>query len=467
MTGLSAQNEGNRDGLAATAVSRMSFTWKLVFFLLFNVAVINGLSWWLSPGGFNDTALKESWDVLRGVGGDDSWGPMAAALGYLEEPGDKPLYSAVFFDQGVKFQYPPSALFALEGMLMFGEDHVRTYDEMVFAGLPPVNDFIGWAFLLLTALSSAALLEAGLRKASASYTFDRLAVLRAALVFGFTLTFFPAMKAFTLGQIQLWINSIFALTMMLFVFNRRWASGVLMSLVCLMKPHYGLFALWAGLNREWRFGIACVAVSLIGLAASIWLYGWMNHLDYLRVLSFMSERGESYYANQSINGVLNRLAGLGAPNLYPNVNFNAYGFPPYTAWVYWGTLMSSAVILLTAFLRRSDGEARPIAFAIVGVSLTLASPIAWEHHYGIFLPVFAYIAGTLSGDQRKLVALAISYIFVSNYIPAFNLLANSPFNVLQSYRLAGGLALLILMHIEISSVSDRTSPYKPQVAQGE
>jgi alpha-1,2-mannosyltransferase len=426
---------------------RATLTWQLALFLLVNIALINGMAWALSPGGFDDTALKQAWDMLRGVGGDDSWGPMSAALNYLRAPSDKPLYSAVFFEQGVKFQYPPSALFALEAMMLAGEDRVRTYDEMVFAGLPPVNDLVGWAFIAITALCCAALLEVGLEKATGTpYRLDGLAALRALIVIGFTLTFYPVVKAFTLGQIQLWINSLFAVTLLLFVAGRRIASGVVMGLICLMKPHYALVALWAGLNREWRFASALIAVGAAGVILSVWRYGLMNHFDYLSVLSFMSERGESYHANQSVNGLLNRLASLWHVEQTQNETFDAYRFPPYTPWVYWGTLLSSAVILIAAFLRRSGPDTRALAFALVIVSLTIASPIAWEHHYGVFLPAFALMAGSFAGGGQWLVALAACYVFVSNYILAFNSLANTPLNVLQSYMLAGGLILLALMH---------------------
>lgn len=443
---------------------RATLTWQLVLFLLVNLVLINGLGWTLSPGGFDDTAVKQSWDMLRGIGGDDSWGPMAAALDYLSEPVEgKPLYAAVFFEQGVKFQYPPSALFALEGMKLAGEDRVRTYDEMTFAGWPPVNDLIGWAFIAVTAACCVALMEMGLAKASgAPWKPDALAVARALAVVALTLTFYPAIKAFTLGQIQLWINALFAVTLTLFVAGRRASSGAVMGLICLMKPHYALVALWAGLNREWRFATALVAVGALGLAFSVWRYGLMNHFDYLSVLSFMSERGESYQANQSINGLLNRLASLSDVGPTQNETFDAYKFPPYTPWVYWGTLLSSAVILIAAFLRRSGPEARPLAFALVVVSLTLASPIAWEHHYGVFLPVFALIVGLMAG-QFSLLPIAICYAIVSNFIPAFNVLAKTPLNVLQSYMLAGGIAFLIVMHSGLTKLE--SIPSQPQRSQ--
>lgn len=434
------------------------FTLRLALFAAANLGIVTALVWWLSPGGFQDTVLAQSWDVLRGVGGDDSWGPMKAALDYLRGTvQDKPLYTAVFFDQGIKFQYPPSALFGLEAMLAFGEDRVRTFDEMVFQ-IPPVNDFIGWGFILVTAISSFALLEAGLRRGGAPTPFDTAAAIRLVLVSAMTLTFYPVVKSFTLGQIQLWINALFALALLFWVLDRKAASGVLIGLICLMKPHYGLFALWGLLNREWRFMAACVVAGAAGLIFSVSAYGWSNHLDYLRVLSFMSERGESYFANQSLNGLLNRLASLSAPELYNNATFDAYRFPPYSAWIYWTTLLSSLVILLSGILRKSSSLNRGLAFAIVAASLTLASPIAWEHHYGLLLPIFAFVAGSLVGNPRKLLVLAGCYVFVSNYIPAFNRLADTPYNFVQSYMFFGGFLFLVMMHRHLTSAESADRP---------
>jgi alpha-1,2-mannosyltransferase len=432
--------------------SAAHFTWQLAIFFFVNAAVINGLFELTFPGGFWDTVLAHTRDVFRAQSGDDSWGPLAAAYEYLKEPHTKPLYQAVFFEQGIKFQYPPSALFALEGLYLFGQDKVRISDDMVCAGGPCINDIFGWGFLAITALATAGLVEAGLRQAGTVSRSRTLTILRVVIVAGMTLTFYPVVKAFTLGQIQLWINSIFALAMLCWVLRRRVASGVLVGLICLMKPHYGLFMLWGALNREWRFVLACGVVGATGLIFSIFAYEWPNHLDYLRVLSFMSERGESYYANQSINGLLHRLASLSAPQLYNNATFDAFRFPVYSAWVYWGTVVSSAVILLTALLRRSPAMNGGLAFAILAVSLTIASPIAWEHHYGVLLPAFGLLAAASVGRVATLVLIAMSFIFVSNFIPAFNLLAETPFNFLQSYMLAGGLFFLLLMHRKLSDV---------------
>jgi hypothetical protein len=438
---------------AATQVSLRRFTWLFALFALFNIVAINGIGALLSPGGINDTVLPHSRGVLIGMSGDDSWGPMAAAREYIQEGEAAPLYQEIFFGQGIKFQYPPSALFALEAMLAFGEDRVRISDDMTFPDAPPVNDIIGWILLALAALSSAAILELALHKrtGTGAYRFDLLALIRVLIVCALTLTFYPAVKAFTLGQIQLWINSLFAVVLLLFMTGYRSMSGVLTGVICLIKPHYGLLILWGLINREWRFAIALALTGMAGLAASVFFYGWVNHLDYLSVLSFMSERGESYHANQSINGLLNRIVGLGAPELYANVNFDASGFPPYTPWVYWMTLASSAFIIIAAFLRGDGATSRTVMFALIAVSLTIASPLAWEHHYGILLPVFALMAGTLVTYPRYIPVLTVSFLLVSNPYPILNTFADTTINIVQSYTLAGGLLLLLVMHSYISS----------------
>ena len=452
-------------GLPSPSAAR--FTRQLAIFFLINVAVINGLLELAFPGGLWETVLAHTRDVFRAQSGDDSWGPMAAAYAYLKEPHTKPLYQALFFEEGIKFQYPPSALFALQGMYSFGQERVRVSDEMLFAGAPPINDILGWGFLAITALATAGLVEAGLRRAGAVSNSRTLMLLRAVIVAGITLTFYPVVKAFTLGQIQLWINSIFALALLFWVWQQKVATGVLMGLICLMKPHYALFMLWGVLNREWRFVLACGVIGATGLIYSIWTYEWVNHLDYLRVLSFMSERGESYYANQSINGLLHRLASLSAPQLYNNATFDAFRFPAYSSWVYWGTLVTSTVVLLTALLRRSSAMNGGLAFAILAVSLTIASPIAWEHHYGVLLPAFGLFAAANTGRAGALCLIAVAFIFVSNFVPAFNLLAETPFNFLQSYMLAGGLFFLLLMHRQVLETSTTRRSITKQSKLGE
>lgn len=427
-------------------VNPVRITILMAAFCFLSVAVANGLLWFLSPTGYQETALTHTLDMLQARSGDDSWGPMALALEYLAEPGSEPLYAALFFEGGIKFQYPPSALFALQAMFLAGPERVRISDDMAPAMWPAVNDLVGWAFIVLMVACCAALLEISLKRCHGGEDWRRLRIARIAIIAIMTLAFYPFVKGFTLGQVQLWINAAFALALLLFALQWRIASGLVVGVLSLLKPHYGLVVLWGLRNREWRFAGAVLLAAIVGLALSIWTFGFANHLDYLSVVSFMSERGESYYPNQSVNGLLNRFIGRSFPELYHNADYGNGGFPPYNGWVYWPALVASAAIMLSALLRRSGDSQRLISLCLMAVSITIAAPIAWEHHYGLLLPVYAIAFPALAANRSGLLWLALSYLLVGTFIAAARLLAPTALNVFQSYMLFGSLILLTLLH---------------------
>src|SRR5262245_1329946 len=445
---------GARTGAALMrrAQSCAALTRWMAIFLILNAFVLNGVLWFVTPdrdAGVPDTSLRETvlwhtWEVLNGRGSDDSWGIIWAAHDYARTPHQTPLYTEIFFYRQIKFQYPPTALFAVAAMRLIDPGRIRISDDYM-GPRPSLDDIAAIAFMVMLALAAAAVLELRLRQTQAfTHSDGSLVAVRAVLVIAFTLTFYPAVKAFTLGQIQVWINGLFALALLCWIAGRKAAGGVLIGLICLIKPHYAVFLLWAAFRREWRFVLACAATGAIGLAASVAAYGVADHVDYLRALSFMSQHGEAYYPNQSVNGLLNRLAGLAEPQLYNNLEFQIGGFPPFNPWVYGGTMVAAAVILLTAiFHRRSD---RVIDFCTMAVSATIASPIAWEHHYGVLLPIFAVLLAGPSTRGARLFWLVLSYVLASTFIPHPNLLAATAWNVLQSYLFAAAIIVLLLLH---------------------
>ena len=431
-----------------TRPSAAAFTLALALFLLLNGFAFNGLLWSATPEPYKETVLTHSWDVVHARSSDDSWGVMKEALDYIAAPGAQPLYSELFFKRKLRFQYPPSSLFALSGMIkVAGPAHVRTNEFQTFA-YPTMNDIVGLAFLLMTAAAAAALLEIGLRRHEIDGDSAVAMAARIVIVGGFTITFYPIVKAYTLGQIQTWINGLFALALLAWVMGARASSGVLIGLMCLIKPHYGLFVLWAALRREWRFAAACVATVAVGLSAAIAVYGWANHVDYLRVLTFLSQHGETFFPNQSVNGLLNRLMSIADPVAYKNLLFIDGEFTPYTPWIYATTLVTSVIILAAALLRtgNTDDPDRTLDFCTMGLSATIASPVAWEHHFGVMLPIFAVLVAATLGNRTRLLIVAAAYVLISNFIPATNLLATTAWNVAQSYLFAAALAVLLLLH---------------------
>lgn len=436
---MSSRQDVRRAHLNATTL-----TAGLWLFLLLGVLVPNVVLWAAAPAPYNETALHHTWDVLHGRSVDDSWGVMMSAVDYLKATPDAgAVYSELFFNRGQRFQYPLSSLFALEGMLhVAGVDYVRTNKHAIYQTLT-INDALGWMFIALGFAATFALLERLLRQAGLQDDRRLFVVLRAIAVLGLSLTFYPIVKAYTLGQIQVWINAVFALALLLWARGQGAASGFLIGAVTLIKPHFGLFLAWAALRRELSFAVAFAITVAVGLAVSLAVYGLANHLDYFRVLRVLSESGELYYPNQSVNGVLNRLLSLSDPATYNSVDFSSRA--SYNFWVRAATLAAAAFFLLLGFLARTpDGETgRARDFAVMGLCITLASPVAWEHHYGITLPMFALLLAT--GNRRHLVWLAASYVLIAVYLPLTNLLAATPMNVAQSTLFVGALILLALL----------------------
>jgi hypothetical protein len=368
--------------------------------------------------------------------GEDSWRPMATALDYLASPHERTLYAEIFFRQKNKFQYPPTSLLFLEPLRW-----------LPFPKLVKAANFISWVAVIASALFLALILKKGLARAPAAVRSTRSgpAILGMAAL-AFTLTFYPLVKSFEVGQIQTWLYLLFVLALWSWLSQKKFLAGVFIGLICLIKPQLGLFALWGLFRREDRFtmGIASSA-GTIGVL-SLFLFGWANHLDYLRALSFMTKHGESYYTNQSVNGLINRLLFNGT-----NLHGNPHAFAPYNTWVYALTLASTASLIAAAlFWRRGRTRAVPTEdFLIAAVAFTVASPIAWEHHYSILLPIFAAaLPGAFaSGKKRRaLSTLAVAFVLTANIFPVVNSLANTRFNFLQSHLFFGALTLFLLLY---------------------
>lgn len=408
----------------------------LAAFLLVNALAVNLLLPVLPLSPQKTTTLDYTAALFRGIAHHDSWLPMRAALLHVHRD-EAPLYATVFFEERTKFQYPPTSLVLLEPLA-----HVRGgVADRVLNG-------ISLGAVAAVALALAALLwraDESLRGAPPSPV-DRAALALLAVVA--VLTYYPIVRGVYLGQIQTWIDAAVAGALWLWVAGRERASGVLVALACAIKPTLGGLLLWGLVRREWRFaqGFTLAGAALLG--TSLALYGLGDHLGYLEVLGHMSRHGESFHANQSVGGLLHRALGNG-----PNLDFEADAFAPYHPLVYAGSWLSSLALMAGALVwRRPAGEAtRRVDLAIACTTFTLASPIVWEHHYGVLLPVFALaLPVALAGGRRPravlAAALAGAYVLTSNNFRLLNRLAETAWNPLQSYVLFGGLLLLFVLY---------------------
>lgn len=393
---------------------------------LFANAILNLALAVAMPAPWNETVLTQLARVARPGSDEDSWSPMAAGLAHLESGDPRPLYRTLLIEGGVKFQYPPGALLLLE--------LARSSARVVGASPQALLDGLTKAALVITALASAALLR-GARPPSSGVA--------AALAGLLTLSFYPALKAVSLGQIQASITAALALLLLAWRLGHRASPGLLLGLVCVLKPHFALLALWAAQRREWRFLGAAGAAAALPLAISVGRYGLAPHLDYLGALAFLGRRGESFYPNQSMVGLLHRSLGNGN-----NVEWIANAFPPYHPAVFAVGAATSLALVAAALVFRAPSRADTMDLAAMLLAVTLASPIAWEHHYAILAPIFCLLLpGALrpAAPRWELWTLGASYLFSANLLAVAQRLAETAWNPLQSYLYFAALLALGLL----------------------
>jgi alpha-1,2-mannosyltransferase len=429
-------------------LTRAALTAVLVSSVCVNAALIV-----LFSTSHNDTALKYPVIYARLAQSDDSWGFMEPAFLYTRTPDRGPLYESLFFgSEQFKFLYPPSSL--LVYWILYAEpintalgaagvgptDILKIINYVLIPATIPV---VAWLYLRPSGEHSSTM-----SRQDVIITLVCLSVLLA--------TFRPVMRGLELGQIQVWITFGLVTMFVIWTKERKGWCGVIAGLICLVKPQYGLILLWALVRREVRFSLAMVITGLAGISVSILVFGLWDHLDYVRLLSFLSQRGEAYFPNQSPNGLMNRLLFNGNMMAFTNE------YPPYNLIVHATTVISQIAIVGWALFGRSRIAKNDRIFDLIifMLAMTLSSPLAWEHHYGFIIAAYVILAVRIVSRPRNrymLVLLLTSYTLASNDFEALNALAYTPWNFLMSYLLLAGSLVLILLY----TVSEKTMVTPP------
>jgi hypothetical protein len=459
--------------------------WPLLVVALVHLVVVNALALRWAPDAVNYRHLQTVSRYPRMITPGDSWAVMEFALEQLRAPDPTPVYTAVFFRDRRKFQYPLTSLLPLPA--------VRQLVPERFGLRVPLNILsvlaLAGSALVLPRLATLGLRDAGVARFADGAARDGLTrgeyAALAALTTLLAATFYPAIFAISLGQIQAWLNALFVGVLWCWLTGRKTSAGVLTALICLVKPHLGLLFLWGMLRREWTFVRAGLTVGAIGCAAAIAAWGLENNLDYLPVMSFLGRYGEAYLPNQSPNGFLNRLLNDVDPLVW-----DKHGFAPFHPTVFAGTMASTVALCVGALAwpwlaRRRRGVARDVErgvaragaaargatgtgvgstldLCIAAVSVTIASPIAWQHHYGVLLPVFVY-ALALAVRRRPLgratiPCLGAAYLLVANDVMYLvGCQVGLVGTMLQSYLLWGALLLLAVLYAHVVRGSDAWS----------
>lgn len=375
---------------------------------------------------------------LSGHPGTDSWQPMIDALNLILRSPDRSVYD-ILFERGLKFQYPLSSLLIFDlPERILGISYIQTSFllDRFSSFCVPVFSFI-----------SARILIIGLRdKQLHKVSFESKGEIRRTyfLVLILTFLFYPILRSVSLGQIQTILTVLTATAILCWQLDKKVLVGLIFGLICIIKPQLGIVLVWAAIRRQWRVVLPGLIVIFVFSLVSIIFYGFENNLYYLEILSFLSRHGEAFHANQSVNGLLNRL-------LFNGDNLEWDGtFPSYNPLVYISTLITSLILLLVGLLwRYKSRNPDVIELCIIILCTTLASPIAWEHHYAILFTMFLllspYMITFYAHKKGKLILFSIAYLIVSQYFEFTKLFANTYFNFLQSYLFFGACILLYFL----------------------
>lgn len=379
----------------------------------------------------------------------DSWLIMFDAMQELRSTPQGLLYDTVFFGRNIKFQYPLSSLLLI--------DYAQRAWSVPWRSIEIALNFVSWSGLIAMGFicykllaGSVARHEAVLRCPDSNAGAMRsMALLLISLLSVYL--FYPLTKSFQLGQIQTLISCLSAAALFAWSRERKGLAGFLVGLCCTIKPQWGGVLIWAMLRKEWRFSVTLLMTAGVFQAVSVMAYGWHNTIAYIDVLRFIGSRGEVYFANQSVNGLMHRLLFNGN-----NLEWQVNSFAPYDPVVYAATIVTAAFFLIVSLFWRVGQRPLLLDLGFMFLSATIMSPVAWEHHYGIVLPIFC-IALPVAITRRPFGAWTEMYLLGAYFLIAQNLnsvtaqFAHGYLNVVQSHLFFGAVAVWVLLYRLLST----------------
>ena len=368
--------------------------------------------------------LHGSWDRLNAIfcvwspersDVNDALPALEAARSLLETP-HAPIYDMSQTDRAA-FLYPPVAA------LLYAP-HVRDGDAMAWS-------LVAWnrlVFVVIALLLAAALV--GPRRRWPTW-------IEAALVAAAMVLFLPMVRSLELNQASLHVALFIGAAWVALDRGADRAAGVFLALAAALKPHLFAMAPLLALHTRRAAAAACAAGALL-LATSLALAGVSNHVTYVTHVLPEAARGYAFFPNQSIGGLLHRLASS-AP-------IDAFELMTPNPVVMRGTVVLGALVYAAAFVviarARRRQDLRREAFALAWLVATMIAPIAWGHHYAAALFPLAWLAGRArDGHERdgaRLGLVAIGCALLGSYFVVSGLRGAGP-RLLASYGLFGAL----------------------------
>jgi alpha-1,2-mannosyltransferase len=371
--------------------------------------------------------------------GTDSWEPMLKSLDYFHTHPESPIYEAKLYDTLIYSLVSLLPLAALEKLGITGDRMLRLLAWSSWLAV--------WFVGGVSALLASRLLSRKGAKLSAASIIS---------IFVACIFFYPLLKGYTLGNAQTFLTLGFTLLIYLWSTGREKSSGVVVAALAMVKPQYVLILLWMAVRKRWGAFWSGTIFAAVMFSISIMVFGWHNNLDYLPVLAGLSHKAQSHYANQSMFGTLNRMVFNGE-----NLDYHPYVYTSYVPWIYYATV-SSSLFLAALALFYPWGKFRGTTADIANMSIVsvAASPMAWEHHYGIVFPIFVWLWFSYGcWEQRRTWLLGTSFFLCSSWLSVTTFLASKPgLNLLQSYIYFGALLLMFILY-RLPRAEEHGRPY--------
>ena len=356
----------------------------------------------------------------------DSWLPMLKSLDYFRDHPSEPIYYAKLYDTLI---YPLPSLLPMVVLRKLG---LQPHELRILAVLSWLACWGVLGFSLLLA-------RVELRRRGGSLSLA--SVLAVTVIWA---GFYPLFKGYALGNASTFLSCAFAALLWAWARGSERAAGVLIAAMTMVKPQFVLLVVWMALRKKWGALVSCLIVAGVLFGVSFVYFGVHNNLDYIGILASLSHKAQSHYANQSMFGTLNRMTFHGE-----NLPYHPFVYSPNILWIYRTTVLTSLVLTAMGLLfpwgtlRGSAGDLG--AMTILSVA---ASPMAWEHHYGVVFAVLAWAWFAYGAWQvRRPWLLGLAAFLTCNALSPIHqfLSARVGWNVLQSYLYFGALLLVFLL----------------------
>jgi hypothetical protein len=256
----------------------------------------------------------------------------------------------------------------------------------------------------------------------------------------------PLIRALELNQATLLVTAFLGIAFVALQGGRQALAGVALALAASIKPQLVLILplmAWSARRMvAWTLGTGAV---LLGI--SLLYAGLDNHLQYLTEVLPALSPGYAFYPNQSWTGLVNRL------DAARSITRFAIVAPSLEARVASAALAASswAAALWVAWRCRRMPDSALMTFGLAWLAATVASPVAWEHHYAPGLFVFAAAwraarpqAGQAGepGTEPPPAPSPLSTTTLALLVPAFVLMAS----YFEVRRLEGPLPRLLVSY---------------------